>query len=86
MRPHKQLRLPLFAFTFRYEEDIYDQNKKAYKSVRQVRAMHQAICKLMNGKTNRVIGKDNIWVSQASALCVGRDRESGSTIERRRIV
>lgn len=48
----------------RYLVDPFDPNSKAYKSVRVVRGMHQHICRLMNKKTGREIGVDNIWVSQ----------------------
>jgi hypothetical protein len=48
-----------------YESDPFDPESSAYKNLRAVRAMHQHVLKLMNGKTGRVIGKDkNIWVSQ----------------------
>lgn len=48
-----------------YEEDPFDPETSAYKNLRTVRAMHQHVHRLMNGKTGRDVGSSrNVWVSQ----------------------
>ncbi|KAG9510714.1 hypothetical protein GZH46_00734 [Fragariocoptes setiger] len=49
-----------------YEDDIFDPNTKAYKSIRMVRGMHRRVAKLMNEKFDvpGVEGTHRTWVNQ----------------------
>lgn len=49
-----------------YTDDIFDSTTKGYKSIRQVRAMHRNVQRIMNDKfqVNDVHGNSRLWVNQ----------------------